>query len=148
TPDEKGLITDGCDGRVIWWPAEEDGAVKPARTIEASPGWIRALAVDANNRFVAAAGNDGLVRVWNANGSQLLHTLTGHEAHVYSLASHPDSSQLFSGDLMGAIHQWTVEQGRNPRQIDRRLLHSLHRRDKVDVEGIRGICVRGDGQYL
>src|SRR4029079_10271891 len=42
TPDGNTLVSVGCDGRFIWWPADVEKP-EPARKIDAHAGWVRSV---------------------------------------------------------------------------------------------------------
>jgi WD40 repeat protein len=69
---------------------------------------IRALAFDRSGEHLAAAGADGVVRVWR--GSRLVHTLTGHKGWVRTVAFGPDA-QLVSAGSDDTIRTWDLATG-------------------------------------
>jgi len=114
SPNGETVLTSGYDGRLVWWTTN---AEKPEaqREITAHDGWIRAVAVSPNSRLVATAGNDLKVKVWRFDDGSLVHNLSGHEAHIYNLAFHPDGKSLVSGDLKAKLIHWNVETGKQQR---------------------------------
>ncbi len=59
----------------------------------------------ADGKFVAAAGLDKLIHVWDLESGKK-HTLPGHATWVSSLVFHPKGRQLFTADFHGTIHCW------------------------------------------
>ena len=91
--DGKTIITGGTDGRLIWFPVADaavEGELKPLREVEAHEGWIRAVATSPDGKWIASAGNDLKVKLWNAADGKPVREILGHESHIYNLAFHPD----------------------------------------------------------
>ena len=84
SPDGRTTYSGGGDGRVVVWDTEA-AAPKPIRTIDAHRGWVRALGVSLDGKLIASGGNDRAVRLWDAATGRLVHELTGHLNHIYSL---------------------------------------------------------------
>lgn len=147
SPDGQTLISGGCDGRMIWWPAA-DPAPAPARTVEAHRGWIRSLAISTDGAVVASCGNDNLVKLWSASDGSLLRELSGHEIHVYSLAFHPSGEFVVSGDLRGQVKQWETASGKLVRTFDAKALHSFNGGQGVDFGGVRSLAFNADASHL
>jgi WD40 repeat protein len=141
------LVSAGGDGRLIWWPVA-DAEPKPIRTLDAHAGWIRAAAVSPDGTKLLTGGNDRLVKIWNLADGALLHTLTGHDCHVYSVAWHPTGQFVLSGDLKGQVHQWDLAAGKIARTFDAKALWSYNGGQQVDFGGVRGLCVSPDSKYL
>jgi WD40 repeat protein len=57
---------------------------------------VVALAVAPDGSWLASAGYDGEVRIWDPTGGVARHTLTGHSNEVEALAVAPDGSWLAS----------------------------------------------------
>src|SRR5262249_31419270 len=75
----------------------------------AHPGQIRALAISANARIVASAGNLDPIRLWDASSGKDIGPLTGHRGQVYSLVFSPNSKLLASTIADGTVLLWDVE---------------------------------------
>jgi len=106
------------------------------------------VATSPDGNFVATAGNDRLVRLWNASDGTLVRELAGHESHVYNLAFHPSGTQLVSGDLKGVIRQWDVASGAQVRQLDASRLWKYDAGFAADIGGVRAIAFNHDGTLL
>ena len=61
------------------------------------------------------SGNDGLIKVWNADTLELKNTLTGHENEIRKLL--PTSNRLYSGDMNGKVTLVSAESSRNNVEI-------------------------------
>ena len=73
--------------------------------------WLPSLAADdAGGRQapsrVASAGGDGLVKVWDAAGGEVVCTLDNHTDRVWALDVKPDTCTLVSGGGDGVITFW------------------------------------------
>ena len=60
---------------------------QPARELADGSGKISALAFSPNGKFLASAGADRLVRIWDVTTGELLRMLDGHRGEVLSLTS-------------------------------------------------------------
>ena len=61
TPDGKTIISGGTDELEIW--SVENGS--RIASIESYSDWVNCVDVSAAGKFVAAGGNDGVIRVWD-----------------------------------------------------------------------------------
>jgi serine/threonine protein kinase len=91
-------------------------SVSPLRVLEAqSP--VRALAIAPDGRLLAAAGDDGVVRLWQVEDGQEVGKLTGHKAPVRALAFSLAGHLLASGDEEGWIILWNPEKRTETRRV-------------------------------
>ncbi len=60
-PDGKTIITGGIDEIEIW--SVENG--KLIASIDGHSDWVKCVDISADGNFIAAGGNDGVMRVWN-----------------------------------------------------------------------------------
>jgi len=71
------------------------------------PGVIRAVAFHPEGTRVAAAGEDGTVRVWFKKGNAPFKRFKGHIGAVNSLAF-PDARRVLSGGKDGTVRLWNL----------------------------------------
>lgn len=145
--DGKTLVTGGYDGKLIWWPADDD-APKPIRSVEAHHGWIRSIAVSPDGKSLASVGNDLAVKLWNVADGSKQTELTGHESHIYNATFHPDGQHLVTGDLMCNVFDWDLSDGKNVRQWKAESLTKFDKGFVAQIGGFRGMTFSEDGQHL
>jgi WD40 repeat protein len=61
-----------------------------------------------DGRYLASAGGDGCITIWDVDHSSLLTSLIGHKAAVTTLAFSPDGYFLASGSLDGTVLFWDL----------------------------------------
>ena len=122
--DGATLWSGAYDGQWITWDLTAQ-TPQPVRQIQAHRGWLRGLAVSTDGQQIATCGNDGLVRIWNAADGQLIHELSGHTSIPYCVHFVPESSELVSGDIRGAIHHWRTTDGQLLRKLDASEIHNF-----------------------
>jgi WD40 repeat protein len=69
---------------------------------------VRTIAVSPNGREVATAGDDGVIRLWDAASFRLTRVLRGHAGAVYALDYWTDGKQLASAGWDGKVRVWDL----------------------------------------
>ncbi|MHC5914838.1 MAG: NACHT and WD repeat domain-containing protein [Nostoc sp.] len=59
-------------------------------------------------RIIAAAGNDGTIKVWSLSG-ELLHTLKGHKGFIKSISFSPNGKIIASASSDQTVKLWSID---------------------------------------
>ena len=71
---------------------------------------LRQVAIREDEKEIAVACGDGLVRIYETENFQLTHRLEGHDGSVYSVAYHPNGKSLVSGGKDAHLRFWSTEE--------------------------------------
>lgn len=82
---------------------------KLMRVISGHLGWVRALAVEPNNKWFASGAGDRTIKIWDLATGNLRLTLTGHISTVRGLAVSPRHPYLFSCGEDKMVKCWDLE---------------------------------------
>ncbi len=96
------VVSAGVDGRIVVWADD-----KKQHEFSA-PCPQRAVAIDLANRRIAAAGDDGIVRVFSFD-SKAVRAMEGHRGAVTALAFTPRDGRLASTGDDGTVRFWYLE---------------------------------------
>jgi WD40 repeat protein len=72
---------------------------------------INAVVIAPTGEWVASAGDDGGVQLWDADATTPRAVLTGHRGAVYACAAFPDGRQLASVGADGVTRVWPADGG-------------------------------------
>ena len=93
-----------------WMPPDlPDPALR--RVITGHTDTIRALAVAPDGSWLVSAGQDGMVRIWDAATGSEQGTLAGHTGLTVAVAVASDSSWLATGSVNRTVQVWDVATG-------------------------------------
>ncbi len=79
---------------------------------------VTTVAVSANGQWLATAGADNAIKLWNLTDGQPGKTLAGHAAAVHSLAFNADGSKLASASEDKTIRVWNLADGTEANKIE------------------------------
>jgi WD40 repeat protein len=161
------LVSGGYDGQLIWWDAAPRGEALPdsrsrpaetrSRAVAGHAGWVRALTATPDGALVISAGDDMLVKLWDAASGKLVRTLEGHAktspqhfvTAIYALAVSPDGKHLASADRIGVVRVWEIATGKTVQQFQVPILYTFDpRQRKRSIGGIRSVAFSPDGRHL
>jgi GTPase SAR1 family protein/predicted MPP superfamily phosphohydrolase len=82
------------------------------------PDAFNGVAYSPNGRIIAAASNNGTIRLWDVQTGKLLRSLEGHTIWVWSVAFSPDGLLLASGSGDRSVKLWEVASGKLLRSLE------------------------------
>jgi WD40 repeat protein len=76
---------------------------------------VNSLAFSPNGEWIASAGGDGAVKIWNSTTGEVVQTLkSAHPDSVYSVVFHPGGKYLASTGADGQAKVWDWKTGLEP----------------------------------
>jgi len=86
-------------------------------TTDERPAVVTGVAISADGSTVAAAGDDHVVRIWDAATGELRARLAGHDDWVRTVAISPDGRTLASGSSDHTVCLWNVADGQQLHRV-------------------------------
>ncbi|MGI6400993.1 MAG: WD40 repeat domain-containing protein [Thermoguttaceae bacterium] len=123
SPDGQYVAGACNDGRVYFWEAltvrklqflpnsQDSQDIVGGASSEGHDGPIFDVAFDPNSSFVATAGADGTVRIWNLGLMKQVAVLQGHADKVYSVCFSADGSLLLTASRDKTARLWNPNTG-------------------------------------
>jgi WD40 repeat protein len=95
-----------CRGELLLMDAE---TLRVLRRWRADERKIRRMVFSPNGRYLASAGYDKLVKLWDTATGSPLRTLVGHRGRVSSVEFSGDGAMLVSGSSDRSVRIWSVD---------------------------------------
>ena len=119
------LVTGSLDTTLRFWDLKTG---KEKFSVPGHAGGVLSVAWSADGRYIASAGNDALVKLWNGSTGALLKTFAGHiqgkgsDIHgaftgVYDVRFSPDGKTIASAGTDGATKLWDVASGKEIKSL-------------------------------
>ena len=71
-------------------------------------GSVNSITFSADNRLLASAGEDGIVKLWDVAARRQIAALSGHSNQVYGVAFSRDVQTLVSSSFDGTVKLWNI----------------------------------------
>jgi WD40 repeat protein len=115
SPDGKTVLTAGVVGCSMGWGEERHPTAWDVSTGKPRVAFkgeqyrdVLTAAVSPDGKLVAAAGKEGVVRVWDAATGKEAGNFRGHAKLVRTVAFSPDGTRLVTASDDGTSRVWTV----------------------------------------
>src|SRR5271154_4194797 len=104
------------------FPPPEDIRSPDVTITNAAKGEVSIVVYDSNGRFLATAGDDNVIRTWEARpGEQetgeLIRSFVGHTNHIMTIWFGAESNFMISVSWDGTINTWDYSSGKLLRSI-------------------------------
>lgn len=113
SPDGKQFVLGGA--RLTLWNTRDS---KPAADLLAKYQGdqverpIRAAAISADGKWLAAGDGKGKVRIWTLSDQKEVAVIQAHQGHITELAFSPDSRLLATTSYAGDVTVWQLPEGK------------------------------------
>ncbi len=104
---------------------------------------VTALAASRDGRYLAAAGDDHIIRLIDANDGRILGDYSGHTDWIQSLVFSSDSKQLYSCGNDGRVLCWDYAEPKRPTEI-LQLPHAVRSLSLSTHRGLLAVAGFGD----
>ncbi|MFD7027317.1 NB-ARC domain-containing protein, partial [Streptomyces sp. NPDC059917] len=95
-----------------FWPLPDLPDPDLDRTLEGHTSAVRACAASPDGRWLASAGFDRSLRIWNVVTGSPRQVLVGHTGWIWGCAWTPDGGSIASAGDDGSVRVWDVRSGR------------------------------------
>ncbi len=98
------------------WQLPDAGGGRLEAELGGFDQWMSSLAYSPNGTFIAAGGDRGGIRVWDASTKEKIVDFYAHGSAVNCLAYSSDGSTLVSGSADGTLRVWNSKTGKRIKQ--------------------------------
>jgi ribosome assembly protein 4 len=107
------LISGSDDHTLFLWPnqasSEGNSVKKPMARLMGHQKQVNHVAFSPDGRWIASAGFDNAVKIWEGKTGKFVASLRGHVAAVYRLAWSADSRMLISASKDTTLKLWDLK---------------------------------------
>ena len=82
-----------------------------ARTMRGHKGWIRALAVTLDSKYVVSGADDKTARFWSCDSGALVHLLTGHREAITAVDVSSNGLYMITSSMDASVKLWDIRSG-------------------------------------
>lgn len=115
-PGGSELISAGADKTLRAWKVNAQ-AGNQARSTTAHGSTLNDAAFSRDGKLIASAGDDRVVKIWDATNGAEKKKIEGFSEGILSVAFSPDATQIAAGGFNGEIAIYTVADGKLVRMI-------------------------------
>ena len=102
----------GKSGQIRIYDFKDGGAKPRAAKTDAHSDVVYALTFSPDGKYLASAGYDRNIKLWNTTNNDDPKLLQDHSDTIYGLSFHPDGKLLASAAADRAVKVWDVETGK------------------------------------
>jgi len=148
------LVTGSYDGRLIWWNIE--GRAQSFQ-VAAHDSWIRRVIASPDGMFIVSVADDMKCKLWNARSGELVRTLSDHKpttphnypSMLYAVAFSSDGRLLATGDKVGHVAIWNVEDGEKLGEVETPVMYTWDpQQRRHSIGGIRSLAFSQSSDIL